>query len=639
MGEDIDGEAPFDQAGMRDAVDMSDDGLVVATGAYENDAAGLNAGHVRVFAWDPSTGGWDQRGSDVEGEAAFEFSGAAVELDADGDTLAVGAHGRGTNSGHVRVYNWDGSKWVQKGKDIIDDEEYDYSGAAIDLSADGDTVAVGAYKSDNAGDNAGRVSIYEWNGSAWIQKGGDLDGEEAYSGAGISVDMSADGNIVAVGAHENSEAGYHAGHTRVFQWNSATSAWSQMGSDINGESESDYSGSAIDLSSNGLTLAVGAYLNDGEDSNDIGHVRVYRWNMATANWDQMGTDIDGEAAYDNSGVSVDLNADGTILAVGAWGNDDAGINAGHARIYKWETDHWTQLGDDINGEAAWDHSGSSVDLNADGNVIAIGARTNDGGGINSGHVRVWSTCGHLAPTNYPTPQPTAFPTKYPTETPTALPTKSPTAHPTAFPTRNPTKAPTTKSPTLAPTRFPTESPTKMPTIGDLHPANLAVGLEADGSRGLSTSTWNKGWVKYDGSYFPGATVYDGVATFEPSFDAPTPVSGRTGSECWLGVAYKDILRGTDELTIGAQYTWTAKVNNVGSATCTFDGVDMAPGNPRYRSSTVVKAGVSQTVTYTFKGRKPKENRWIGGTHGWIALGVKNSPGCKLEMTSFTLEQQ
>jgi hypothetical protein len=406
MGADIDGEAPFDQAGMKDAVDLSDDGKVLAMGAYENDASGMNAGHVRVFTFDESTGGWSQRGADVEGQAAFEYSGAAVELDADGDTLAVGAHARGTNAGHVRVYTWNGSRWVQKGSDIIGEEAYDYSGAAIDLSADGNIVAVGAYKNDGAGDNAGHVRVFEWTGSEWSQKGADLDGEEVYSGAGIAVDMSSDGNILAVGAHENSEAGYHAGHTRVFQWNNRIQGWKQMGADINGESESDYSGSAIDISSNGMILAIGAYLNDGEDSNDIGHVRVYEFNMKTSQWAQMGADIDGEAAYDNSGVSVDLSSDGKRLAVGAWGNDDAGTNAGHARIYEWhERGGWTQLGDDINGEAAWDHSGSSVDLNAEGNVIAIGARTNDGGGYNSGHVRVWSTCGHLAPTSFPTEAP------------------------------------------------------------------------------------------------------------------------------------------------------------------------------------------------------------------------------------------
>ena len=50
----------------------------------------------------------------------------------------------------------------------------------------------------------------------------------------------------------------------------------------------------------------------------------------------------------------------------------------------------TQLGSDINGEAAGDYSGRSVSLSSDGTIVAIGAPGNDAGGSsNSGHVRVY----------------------------------------------------------------------------------------------------------------------------------------------------------------------------------------------------------------------------------------------------------
>ena len=50
----------------------------------------------------------------------------------------------------------------------------------------------------------------------------------------------------------------------------------------------------------------------------------------------------------------------------------------------------TQLGADIDGEAAGDLSGYSVSLSADGSRLAIGARNNAGNGGSSGHVRVFS---------------------------------------------------------------------------------------------------------------------------------------------------------------------------------------------------------------------------------------------------------
>ena len=49
----------------------------------------------------------------------------------------------------------------------------------------------------------------------------------------------------------------------------------------------------------------------------------------------IGADIDGEAAYDNSGQSVSLSSDGTTVAIGAPWNDDNGSNSGHVRIYSW----------------------------------------------------------------------------------------------------------------------------------------------------------------------------------------------------------------------------------------------------------------------------------------------------------------
>ena len=64
---------------------------------------------------------------------------------------------------------------------------------------------------------------------------------------------------------------------------------------------------------------------------------------------------------------------------------------------------WTQLGGDVDGEAANYMSGWSVALSADGTRLAVGAIFNDGvNGDNSGHARVYDVCS----TNEPTPTPT-----------------------------------------------------------------------------------------------------------------------------------------------------------------------------------------------------------------------------------------
>ena len=207
------------------------------------------------------------------------------------------------------------------------------------------------------------------------QLGSDIDGEATNDNYGSSVSLSSDGTRVAIGARYNDGGGSNSGHVRIYDWNGT--AWAQAGSDIDGEAAGDNSGSSVSLSSDGTRVAIGAEGNDGGGSNS-GHVRIYDWN-GTA-WAQAGSDIDGEAAGDRFGASVSLSSDGTRVAIGATNNDGTGSNAGHVRVYDWTNGAWAQTGSDIDGEAADDYSGSSVSLSSDGTRVAIGADGNDGGG-------------------------------------------------------------------------------------------------------------------------------------------------------------------------------------------------------------------------------------------------------------------
>jgi len=114
---------------------------------------------------------------------------------------------------------------------------------------------------------------------------------------------------------------------------------------------------------------------------------------AQGDWFQIGLDIDGEVAQDRS--AIDMSADGNYVVIGAELNDDAAIDAGHARVYEFSGGVWTQIGSDIDGELAYDWSGSGVSINNAGDRVAIGARRNDGGGSSSGHVRVYENSGEV----------------------------------------------------------------------------------------------------------------------------------------------------------------------------------------------------------------------------------------------------
>ena len=89
------------------SVSLSGDGKTLAVGADTNDGNGANSGHVRVYRMDDSSTSWTKIGEDIDGEASYDNSGYYVSLSADGTTVAIGApfnDDNGVDSGHVRIF-------------------------------------------------------------------------------------------------------------------------------------------------------------------------------------------------------------------------------------------------------------------------------------------------------------------------------------------------------------------------------------------------------------------------------------------------------------------------------------------------------------------------------------------------------
>jgi len=364
-------------------VALSADGLTVAIGATRNDDSAMDAGHVRVFQY--TSNSWTQVGESIVGEASEDFCGSSVDLSADGSILAVGApnnDGNGTDSGHARVYeNIDGT-WTQIGADIDGENSGDRSGFRVSLSDDGNILAVSAIDNDDGGSDAGHVRVYENNAGSWVQIGADFDGESSGDESGYGLSLSSDGTMVAIGARLNGDNGTNSGKVKVYEYNMGS--WTQVGLGIEG-ALFDQSGASVSLSSDGSIVAIGAPANS-DNENASGQVKVYENNADT--WTQVGEDINGLAELDLSGTSVSLSSDGSILAIGAPANNSDN-NEGYVRVYENISGNWLQAGVVIYGEEMLDYSGGSVSLSSDGTVLAIGAFANNGNGADSGHARVF----------------------------------------------------------------------------------------------------------------------------------------------------------------------------------------------------------------------------------------------------------
>ena len=297
LGQTIVGEAEGDYSGMLEmnGIALSNNGYKLAISAGGNDGNGNSSGHVRVFSWDGNT--WTQLGEDIDGEAAGDQSGSAISFSSDGNTLAIGASradgAEGADTGHARVFNWDGNNWIQLGQDIDGDETNDHFGISVSLSSDGNIVAIGASTHDS---NAGHVKVFSWDGNNWIQLGQDLDGGETDNYFGFSTSINNSGNILAVGAPFSND---NTGKVKVFSWDGNN--WTQMGQDLLPDELLSVFGRTLSLNGNGDILSVGAApFNTNNDTS--GYVRIYQFNGT--NWVQYGEDIYGDYLSDDQGCII-----------------------------------------------------------------------------------------------------------------------------------------------------------------------------------------------------------------------------------------------------------------------------------------------------------------------------------------------
>ena len=270
LGLDFDGEAADEDSGA--SVSLSRDGTRVAISApgRDVDVARLNAGHVRVYSWNGTA--WNQLGADIDGEAGNDRSGGSVSLSDDGSRVAIGApgndvNGARSNAGHVRVYSLSGTTWNQLGADIDGEVADDFSGDSVSLSDDGSRVAIGAPFNDGTGTSAGHVRVYSWDGTTWVQLGADIDGAGGDRFGG-SVSLSSDGTRVAISATGHEVSGNDAGRVQTYELQ--LGEWMQFGGNIDGRTR-DGLGDSVSLSGDGTRVAIGAQ----EANDDAGLVRIY----------------------------------------------------------------------------------------------------------------------------------------------------------------------------------------------------------------------------------------------------------------------------------------------------------------------------------------------------------------------------
>tara|TARA_B110000977_G_scaffold32628_2_gene43392 strand:- start:4852 stop:7389 length:2538 start_codon:yes stop_codon:yes gene_type:complete len=338
----------------------------------EVDNPNENKGRVRVFRY--VSGSWTQLGTDLIGAGVTNLFGTSVSLSNTGTALAVGGPGHDSNKGHVRVYQYNAGSWGQLGSDIDGTAGIKF-GTSVSLSSNGTHVAIGGPYHNT---NMGRVQVWSYSiGSGWTQLGGNMDGVGGGDLLGSCVSLSepvtANGTdrVVAIGApgHDASK-----GHLKAFVYNG--SAWVQRGADIDGINSGDEFGTSVDISKDSLYLIGGAPKNDGGGT-DSGQASVFYYSSAASAWGQIGPDINGLVAGEKAGTSVAITSNvkvgqqphtGTRVAVGT-------PLSNRTRAYNYINVSNTPAWDRLHREMGGNGSGGSMSMSNDGLKMVVGSPT------------------------------------------------------------------------------------------------------------------------------------------------------------------------------------------------------------------------------------------------------------------------
>ena len=435
------------------SVSLSGDGNTLAVGATNEDGSSMGVNSVQnnsagnsgaVYLFRRIGGAWAQQAyiKASNSEAGDQF-GWSVSLSDDGNTLAVGTfredsssvgvnglqnNNSAANSGAVYLFRFStfSNAWAQQAYiKPSNTGAGDFFGWSVSLSGDGNTLAMGAWNEDgsstgvngaqnnNSAANSGAVYVFRFStfSSAWAQqayiKASNTGAGDQF---GFYVSLSADGNTLAVGANgeassstgingvQGDNTAISSGAVYLFRFNTISSTWSQQAYIKASNTEGfDNIGQSVSLSADGNTLAVVA-INEDSSSTGVngaqgdntatnsGAVYLFRFSTTSNTWSQQAyIKASNTGAGDQFGRSVSLNADGNILAVGAdaedgsasgvGGVDDNGrISAGATYVFEFSNGAWAQQAyikaTDPSNSANY---GFSVSLSRNGNSVAVGA--------------------------------------------------------------------------------------------------------------------------------------------------------------------------------------------------------------------------------------------------------------------------
>ena len=239
------------------------------------------------------------------------------------------------------------------------------SSFGINVASNGGVLVVGSPSDVNEGNMTGAAYIYRSTTAGWVEeiKLLALDGA---AGDQFGWYVAIDGDLVAIGAVDNSENGLDAGAVYLFRYNGVT--WIQEAKLLasNGMPGNTF-GRAIAVSGN--VVVVGVRRRE----------TAYIYTFDGANWNEEAILQASEGkAGDHFGVSVAI--DGDVAFIGASGDDDLGQDAGAVYVFQYDGVNWNEQAKLVANDAVPDASFGLRVATDQGRLLVLG------GSLNSGYI-------------------------------------------------------------------------------------------------------------------------------------------------------------------------------------------------------------------------------------------------------------
>ncbi len=314
--------------------------------------------------------------------AADDRFGVAVSID--NDTALIGSYrddDNGATSGSAYVFIREGTAWTQQAKLLpADGAAGDNFGYGVNL--DGDTAIIGACLDDDNGLDSGSAYVFVRNGTTWTQQAKLLPADGA-AGDNFGYRVNLDGDTALMAAFLDDDNGLDSGSAYVFVREGTT--WTQQAKLLPADGDEDDQFGRGKVSIDGDTAIIGAFLDD-DNGLDSGSAYVFVREGTT--WTQQAKLLPADGDEDDQFGRGKVSIDGDTAIIGAFLDDDNGLDSGSAYVFVREGTTWTQQAKLLPADGA-EGDGFGVRVSLGGNIALVGTHGDDDNGATSGSAYVF----------------------------------------------------------------------------------------------------------------------------------------------------------------------------------------------------------------------------------------------------------